>query len=127
MATNESINNRQQVINAVRDNPGITCRQATDKLKLPSGTVSSQLTQLWQQKVFQRVEGANGYGYTLSGTGEPVKPNGTKPHRKHRTRRHESSTATVLMMVQWGKNKSDLMTVDEARAIWLDLGKLFRE
>jgi hypothetical protein len=120
-----TLGHKQVILEYVTANPGVTAQdiQAAHK-KMPSGTISGRLSKFTSDGTLKRVGDAGAYRYYLADAPvDPQLPLATP--RKRRARKSNGVGAGVLISIAVGKNHTETMSIDEARAVWKQLSAIF--
>jgi hypothetical protein len=116
---------KQAILDYVTAHPGVTAQdvQAAHK-KMPSGTISGRLSKFTTDKVLKRTGEPGAYRYFLADADvDPQLP--LSAPRKRRARKSNGASANVLISVAVGKNHTETMSIEDARAVWKQLSTIF--
>lgn len=122
-----SSGHKQAVLDYVLANPGATSTDIQSAYKkMPSGTISGRLSKFVSDGTLVRAGSPGSYRYYEPG--KAPQDGAQLPllaARKRRARKSNGTGAGVLISVAVGRNHTETMTIDEARAVWKQLSSIF--
>lgn len=119
------MNHKQAIVEYVIGHPGSTSEDLYNAFKkMPKGTISGRLSKCVADGTLTRTGAPGSFRYY--DPNKPQLPLDVAPvvTRKRRARRHTNG-AGVLLSIAVGKNHTETMTIDEARAVWKQLSAIF--
>lgn len=119
--------NAETVIEYITTHPGCTAIDICKAFKkIPTGSISGVLSKHFKLKTINRTGTAGAYRYYVGeapSTDLLTPPD--EPAKRRRRHRNGGVDANVLISIAIGKNNTETMTVEQARAVYKHLHQIF--